>query len=250
MGRLENKVSLITGGASGIGKEMAKLFAQEGSKVAVTDINVQAGEEVVAEIKESGGEAIFIKQDVTVEDEWKSTIQEVQDTYGSLHVLANNAGIGVLTNIEEETLEHWRKVQQINVESVFLGTKHAVLAMKNNKEKSSIINFSSILGLVGEGAAPTYNASKGAVKLLTKSVALHCASQGYNIRVNSIHPGYIDTPMVAGAIEDPAPIAALHPVGRLGEAKEIAYGALFLASDESTFATGSELVIDGGYTAQ
>lgn len=250
MKRLENKVSIVTGGASGIGKAISILFAEEGSRVVVTDVNENEGLKVVEDIKQKDGEAIFIKHDVANEDEWERVIDQTLNQFGKWDVLVNNAGIGTLASIEEETLEQFRKIQSVNVESVFLGTKYAVLNMKTNASKCSIINVSSILGLVGESMAVAYNSSKGAIRLLTKSAALHCAKSGYNIRVNSIHPGYIRTPMVEDAIEDLTPIEALHPVGYLGDPMDIATGALYLASDESKFTTGSELVIDGGYTAQ
>lgn len=250
MKRLANKVAIVTGGALGIGKATAILFAEEGARVAVTDINEQEGYKVVEEIVRNGGEAIFIKQDVSSEEEWELVVEQTLNKYGKLDVLVNNAAIGALANIEEETLEGFRKINSVNVESVFLGMKCAVVAMKSNEGNSSIINLSSILGLIGESSAVAYNASKGAVKLLTKSVALHCARSGYKIRVNSIHPGYIKTPMVENAIDDLETIEALHPVGHLGESIDVAMGALYLASDESKFTTGSELVIDGGYTAQ
>jgi 3(or 17)beta-hydroxysteroid dehydrogenase len=185
-------------------------------------------------------------------------------TYDELDVLVNNAGVGKTTNVEEATLEDWRFLMSINLDGVFLGTKYGIEAMKqsgkggNGKGNSgSIINMSSILGIVGEATAASYNASKGGVRIFTKSAALHCARSGYNIRVNSVHPGYILTPMVQTAMEGSGDADAmqkglegLHPMGHLGEPDDIAYGVLYLASDESKFVTGTELVIDGGYTAQ
>ncbi|MFC7394994.1 SDR family oxidoreductase [Scopulibacillus cellulosilyticus] len=253
MGRLDSKVSLITGGASGIGKAIAMLFSKEGSKIAITDINKDNGQSVVDEIKNSGGEAIFIQHDVTKEDEWKKAIDIVQKQFGKLDVLVNNAGIGLAANVEECTYEQWRKVLSINLDGVFLGTKYGVQAMKNN-QSGSIINMSSIEGFVGDPNLAAYNASKGGVRILTKSAALHCAKSKYGVRVNSVHPGYIKTPMVEKDDEKSKAVVkyleSLHPVGHLGDPIDIAYGALYLASDESKFTTGSELLIDGGYTAQ
>ena len=184
-------------------------------------------------------------------------VDEILERHGHLDVLVNNAGIGVMATIEQETLEGWRRTQAVNMEGVFLGTREAVRAMK--ERGGSIINISSIEGIIGEPLVPAYNASKGGVRIFTKSVALHCAQQGYRIRVNSIHPGYIGTPLVANAMGALPPDEAFAlqqelisriPLGRLGDPQEIANGVLFLASDESSYMTGSELDIDGGYTAR
>lgn len=247
--RLEGKISLITVGASGLGKAMAILFAKEGSKVVVTDVNEAGGNDVVKEIEETGGKALFLKHDVTKEEEWESVIDRALKAYGKLDVLVNNAGVGSQANVEECTFEQWRFLMSINLDGVFLGTKHGILAMKKG-ESCSIINMSSIEGLVGDANLAAYNTSKGGVRLLTKSAALHCAKSNYSIRVNSIHPGYIQTPMIGEDPQVQKHLESLHPVGHLGEPIDIAYGALYLASDESKFTTGSELVIDGGYTAQ
>lgn len=253
MGRLSQKVALITGGASGLGRAMGLLFTDEGAKVVLTDINETQGQAVVTEIKNKGGDARFISHDVTSEEQWESVINQTLETFGQLDIVVNSAGVATLGNVEETSYEDWRKVNSINLDGVFLGTKHGVRAIKNNPAGGSIINLSSIMGLVGDANLAGYNASKGGVKLLSKSAALHCAQAGYKIRVNSIHPGYIRTPMVEGAIKgghaDEEHLKSLHPVGHLGEPNDIAYGALYLASDESKFVTGSELVIDGGYTA-
>ncbi|MEH7483171.1 glucose 1-dehydrogenase [Neobacillus drentensis] len=254
MARLENKVSLITGAASGIGKAIAQLFAKEGSKIVVADMNEAGGQETVDEIKAKGGQALFIKLDVTKEEEWTQAMNTVRTAFGKLDVLINNAGMGFLGNIEELTYEEWRHCLNINLDSVFLGTKYGVEIMKENKS-GSIINMSSIQGLVGDPNAPAYNASKAGQNLLTKSVALHCAKSGYGIRVNSIHPGYINTPMILNAREEYGDelynyLVSLHPIGHLGESIDIAFGVLYLASDESKFTTGTSLVIDGGFTAQ
>ncbi|UPS91294.1 SDR family oxidoreductase [Bizionia sp. M204] len=257
MDRVKNKVAIVTGGASGLGKSSAILLAREGAKIVVTDVDEENGKKVVQDIKSNGGEAIFIKQDVSKEDEWKMVIDRTLKTYGKLNILANSAGIGVGGNVEEVTLADWKKLLSINLDGSFLGTQYAIKAMKETGEGGSIINFSSIEGLIGDPHLPAYNASKGGVTIFTKSAALHCAKQGYKIRVNSIHPAYIWTPMVENLLkaqgnleEGKKYLESLHPVGHLGEPDDIGYGVVYLASDESKFMTGSELVIDGGYTAQ
>ncbi|MEQ9442800.1 MAG: SDR family oxidoreductase [Cyclobacteriaceae bacterium] len=257
MGGVKNKVAIVTGGASGLGKSSALLLAREGAKVVITDLDEVQGHEVVQVIKQQGGEAVFIRQDVSGEDEWKSVIQTTLDTYGKLHILANSAGIGVGGNVEEVTLADWKKLMSINLDGTFLGTQYGIKAMRKTGEGGSIINFSSIEGLVGDPNLPAYNASKGGVTLFTKSAALHCARQGYGIRVNSIHPAYIWTPMVEnylkaqGNVEEGRKMLdSMHPVGHMGEPDDIGYGVVYLASEESKFMTGAELVIDGGYTAQ
>jgi NAD(P)-dependent dehydrogenase (short-subunit alcohol dehydrogenase family) len=208
-------------------------------------------------IKDEGGEAIFIRQDVSKEDEWERVIDTTFKTFGKLHVLANAAGIGVGGNVEDVTLADWKKLLSINLDGTFLGTQYGIKVMRKTGERGSIINFSSIEGLIGDPNLPAYNASKGGVTLFTKSAALHCAKQGYGIRVNSIHPAYIWTPMVENLLkaqgdveEGRKQLDSLHPIGHMGEPDDIGYGVVYLASDESKFMTGSELVIDGGYTAQ
>ncbi len=257
MDRVKNKVAIVTGGASGLGKSSAILLAREGAKIVITDLDEDHGNEVVTSIKDNGGEAIFIRQDVSKEDEWENIIKTTIKTFGKLHILANSAGIGVGGNVEEITLADWRKLMSINLDGSFLGTQYGIKAMKKTGEGGSIINFSSIEGLIGDPNLPAYNASKGGVTLFTKSAALHCAKQGYGIRVNSIHPAYIWTPMVenylkaSGNVEDGRKMLdSLHPIGHMGEPDDIGYGVVYLASDESKFMTGAELVIDGGYTAQ
>ena len=256
MNRVQDKVAIITGGALGIGKACALKLAEEGARVVVTDIKEEEGRQVVDAIKAAGGDAIFVRHDAASEDDWKQVIATTLATYGKLDILVNNAGVGKTTNVEDATLEDWRFLMSINLDGVFLGTKYGIEAMKKGSG-GSIINLSSILGIVGDAATASYNASKGGVRIFTKSAALHCARSGYKIRVNSVHPGYINTPMVQAAMNAAGDAAAvqhhlvsLHPVGHLGEPDDIAYGVLYLASDESGFVTGSELVIDGGYTAQ
>jgi NAD(P)-dependent dehydrogenase (short-subunit alcohol dehydrogenase family) len=255
MKRVEGKVALVTGGGLGLGQATAMLLAREGAKVVVTDLQEEPGHATVDAIIDAGGEAIFIRHDVASEADWSAAIGMTANRFGGLHVLVNNAGVALTANVEDTTLEQWRWLLSINLDGVFIGTRMAIGAMKASG--GSIINISSIEGLIGDPNLAAYNASKGGVRIFTKSAALHCAKAGYRIRVNSIHPGYIWTPMVQhylAAQPDPAAAKAfvegLHPVGHLGEPDDIAYGALYLAADESKFVTGAELVIDGGYTAQ
>lgn len=261
MNRVDGKVAMVTGGGSGIGAATARLLSQAGARVVVTDIDARGAGETVNEIMEDGGDALALHHDVTDELHWAEAIEKTLADYGRIDVLVNNAGISGqgLGTFEEQTLENWRKVISINLDAVFMGTQRAVLAMKETGG-GSIVNISSVMGIVG-GAGAAYNASKGGVRLLTKSVAAYCGTMGYNIRVNSVHPGYIWTPMIRQIIDAIPPeenmteeglrafLTEKHPIGRLGEAEDIARGVLFLASDDSSFMTGAELVIDGGYTA-
>ncbi|MBI3437507.1 MAG: glucose 1-dehydrogenase [Proteobacteria bacterium] len=255
MNRVKGKVALVTGGGMGLGRAAALLLAREGARVVVTDKREKEGAETTDAIVSAGGEAMFLAHDVAEEEGWRNVIGAAQRRFGALSILVNNAGVAQPGNVENTTLEQWRWLMSINLDGVFLGVKYAVGAMK--EKGGSIINLSSIEGLIGDPDLAAYDASKGGVRLLTKSAALHCARAGYKIRVNSIHPGYIWTPMVesyvaaqADPVKAKAEIAALHPLGHIGEPDDIAYGVLYLASDESKFVTGSELVIDGGYTAQ
>lgn len=258
MKRVEGKVAIVTGGAMGLGEAAAHMLAREGAKLVVTDIKGETAERVAESIRAAGGEAIHLEHDVSDEAAWERVMAATLDRFGKLDVLVNNAGVGWGGAPEEETLERWRRLMSINLDGVFLGTKHAILAMKRKAEPGgSIINLSSIEGLVGDPNLGAYNASKGGVRLYTKSVALYCAKAGLGIRVNSVHPGYIWTPMVehylseAGDLEEGRKaLDAMHPIGHVGEPDDIAYGILYLASDEAKFVTGAELVIDGGYTAQ
>ena len=249
MGRLEGKVALISGAARGQGEAEARLFANEGAKVVFGDILDMEGEKVEAEINETGGEAKYIHLDVTNESEWETAVKESVNSYGKLDILVNNAGISIGKNVEETTLEEWDLVQDVNSKGVFLGTKAAIPAMRESGG-GSIVNISSIAGLVGIASAP-YVASKGAVRLLTKSTAVQYGPE--NIRCNSVHPGFIETEMIRGILSDSEERAkriAITPLGIFASAHDIALAVLFLASDESRYMTGSELVIDGGITAQ
>lgn len=254
-GRVAGKVALVTGAGTGIGEAVARLLAQEGAKVAVTDFNAKTGKAVAASIVKDGGDAMFIQQDVTDEARWPKVIAQVKKKLGGLHILVNNAGVAIADSAEDASLADWRKIMAVNLDAVFLGTQHGIRAMKNGV--GSIINLASIEGNVGDATLAAYNASKGGVRIFTKSAALHCGKSGYKLRVNSVHPGYIWTPMVENHLKSLGDVAegrayldSLHPIGHVGEPMDVAYGVLYLASDESKFVTGSELIIDGGYTAQ
>jgi NAD(P)-dependent dehydrogenase (short-subunit alcohol dehydrogenase family) len=252
-GRVQGKVAIVTGAASGLGAAAARRLAEEGASVMLTDRSVTAGEGVAEAILAIGGKAAFMAHDVTAETDWQAVVTGALKAFGRIDVLVNNAGVGGGAALMEMSLADWRALMAINLDGVFLGLRHVGAAMAGSG--GSIINLSSILGKVGQAGAAAYSASKGGVLMLTKSAALEWAP--LNIRVNSIHPGYIDTPMVAGALHNAENgnelrdlIISRHPMGRLGVAREIADGVVFLASDESSFMTGAELVIDGGYTAQ
>ncbi|HEY6981462.1 SDR family oxidoreductase [Reyranella sp.] len=252
MPRLDDKVVLVSGGASGIGAATARLVVREGGKSVVADRDEEKGRALADEL---GASALFLPLDVTREAAWQKAIAVTAETFGGLHGLLNAAGIGTRTDIESCTLEDYRRVNDINALGTFLGCKTVIPAMKQSGG-GSIVNISSVLGLRGASYALAYCASKGAVRLLTKHVALHCAQMKYNIRCNSVHPGYIDTPMVAprltqnvGNMSGRQWLEELHPLGRLGEAGEVANMILFLLSDEASFSTGSEFICDGGLTA-
>jgi NAD(P)-dependent dehydrogenase (short-subunit alcohol dehydrogenase family) len=257
MGRVSGKVALVTGGASGLGAASSILLAKEGAKIFLTDLKDDHAAEVMDKIRAAGGECHFARQDVTVEAEWVTTIDAVIAKFGALNIVVNCAGVGVAANIEEATYEHFKFINKVNYDGVFLGTKYGIAGIRQSGGTGSVINLSSIEGLVGNADLIAYNGSKGGVRLLTKAAALHCARQRYGIRVNSVHPGHIKTPMVMRSLEvQPDPAAAMaaltaeYPGGEIGEPDDIAYGVLYLASDESKFVTGSELVIDGGFTAR
>ena len=248
--RLEGKVALISGAARGQGETEARLFAQEGASVVLGDVLESEGEAAAAAIRESGGDARFVALDVTSEDAWVSAVRFTVETFGRLDVLVNNAAIYARTLIVDTDIEEWRRIMDVNTTGVFLGTKHAVPAMRESGG-GSIVNISSTAGLIGGGSGSAYGTSKGGVRLFTKYTAIQHAPDG--IRANSIHPGPIDTDMIADNLSTPegrADSLSRIPLGRIGAVMDVAYGALFLASDESSFVTGSELVIDGGMTAQ
>ena len=248
--RLENKVALISGGARGMGAVEAKLFAGEGAKVVIGDVLEDDGRRTEAEINESGGECVFVRLDVTIEESWQAAVRLAVERFGKLDILVNNAGIYRTHNVVETSEEEWDQVMDINAKGVFLGTKTAIPAMRDNGS-GSIVNISSVAGLVGNLMSSAYTASKGAVRLLTKSTAIQYGRDG--IRCNSVHPGTIVTQMTAGLLADESyreDRINRTPIGRLGTADDVAYGVLFLASDEASFMTGSELVIDGGRTAE
>ena len=250
MKRLEGRIALVTGGASGIGKATALRFVEEGAKVAISDIQDQLGETVAKEMQAKGGDVIYLHHDVSSEDSWKDVLAKVEAKFGGLDILFNNAGIGDTLTIEDTPLDNYMKTTAVTQTSVFLGMKLAAPLLKKSKH-ASVINTSSIFGISGGfGASPAYHAAKGAVRLMTKSAALGWATQG--IRVNSVHPGFIDTPILGNAKETEFGQVLLQvtPMNRLGKPEEIAAGVAFLASDDAAFMTGSELVIDGGFLAR
>ncbi len=249
-GRLAGKAALITGAASGIGRATAALFHAEGAKVAATDRN-EAG---LADLR--GVADLILTQDVTHEARWREVVEAAVAAFGSLDILVNSAGIALKGNIETATLDDFRRTEAVNVEGTFLGCREAIRVMKGTGG-GSIVNLSSVAGIIGDAQSAAYCASKGAVRLLTKSAALHCGRSGYAIRVNSVHPSFADTPMVQELIASSRNpdrvregLARAAPLGRLGRAEEVAGAILYLASDESSFTTGTELMVDGGLTAQ
>jgi len=273
MGRLDGKVAIVTGGASGIGKASALALAAEGAKIMVTDIDDPAGHNVVSSIKSKGGTAVYQTQDVVDEARWDEIVAETQKALGPLNITVNNAGIAIGGVLTEYTLDDWRRQHAVNVDSVFLGTRASVRAMRENGG-GSIINLSSLAGLRGSSGLSAYCSTKGAVRLFTKSAAVEFARLGYNVRVNSVHPGIIDTPIwekeVVGLLEVANEIGGFGgvevetganrldvddmsttgvPMGKAGQASDIADGIVFLASDESKYMTGAEIVIDGGIYA-
>ncbi|MCF8346224.1 MAG: glucose 1-dehydrogenase [Bacteroidales bacterium] len=254
MDRVKDKVIIVTGGSLGIGKASCELLAKGGAKVALTDIKDDEGQKVADEITSNGGKAKYWHMNVADEEEVKNTFKDINDTFGGIDVLVNNAGIaGKDKKTHELTSEEWDKVIDVNVKGVFLCTKYAI---PHFKDKGNIINLSSIYGIISSPDIPPYHASKGAVRLMTKTDALLYAND--NIRVNSVHPGFIWTPLVENLAKDTGQdpeefrkqLDKQHPIGHVGEPNDIAWGILFLASDESKFMTGSELVIDGGYTCK
>jgi NAD(P)-dependent dehydrogenase (short-subunit alcohol dehydrogenase family) len=259
-GKLRDKVACVTGAASGIGRATALLLAREGAIVVATDIQAEKGPGLIAEIEGAGEQGCFLAHDVAEEDQWRAVVAGIRARHGRLDILVNNAGVGYAGPVTEMSLELWRRQMAINVDGVFLGVKHALPLMREHGGGGSIINLSSIAGIKASANVSGYNASKGAVRLFTKSIALECAAAKDGIRVNSVHPGIVETAIwdtLLGTTEDgsngrprtatlDAAVAGAIPLGHKGEAEDIAQGILWLASDESRYVTGTELVIDGG----
>lgn len=247
--RLQDKVAIITGAASGMGADEARLFAREGAKVVIADVLEDLARQVEAQITEAGGEATFIHTDVTSEASWENLISQTLARYGKLDILVNNAGISSRSESDILDTAGWQRIMEVNATGVFLGTKHAVEQMRQTGG-GSIVNISSIMGFVGgEGGHPAYHASKGAVRIFTKAMAVQYGPDG--IRINSVHPGFMP-PMRSSRPDDGTCAEQIRqtPLRRSGETIEVAYGVLFLASDEASFVTGTELVIDGGFIAR
>ena len=249
--RVSGKVALISGGASGIGAASAKLLAREGAAVVIADILVDQGKVTEAQIAEAGGRVQFVTLDVTNEESWRWAVKNTIDNFGRLDIVVNSAGVVHRAGVEETTVKDWDRVMNVNVKGVFLGTRAAIPEMRK-AGGGSIVNISSINGLVGSSnSGSSYHASKGAVRIFTKSTAVQYAQD--NIRVNSVHPGFVDSPMTQAYHDIPEvrqERIGKTPIGRMGTPEDIALGILYLASDESSYVTGSELVIDGGMTAQ
>jgi NAD(P)-dependent dehydrogenase (short-subunit alcohol dehydrogenase family) len=268
MGRVQGKIALVTGAASGIGRACATLLAREGATVIATDVQDDAGRDVAAKIKQAGGDAIYLHHDVASEDAWGSIIGEIKQRFGKLHVLVNNAGIAIPGLVTEMSLADWRRQQSVNLDGVFLGVKHGLPLMRASGG-GSIVNISSLAGLKGSPMLTGYCATKGGVRLFTKAVAMECAAARDHVRVNSVHPGIIETaiwsgiagggsgngmalPSKAGAnMPDLDALSAVAvPTGEKGVPEDIAAGVLYLASDDSRYVTGTELVIDGGMSTR
>ncbi len=265
MADLEGKVALVSGAARGIGAETARQMIASGARVALCDVLDDAGDKLALTLGDTG-RAIYLHLDVTLEDDWLRAIDQVIAHFGGLDILVNNAGIYIAKDIEQSTLADWSRICAVNLTGVFLGTKIALPELRKRGESSAhgsaVVNVSSIAGLVGSSVVPLYSMTKGGITTFTKSIALECGRKGYRVRVNSIHPGFVDTEMGGEAIstrasisgtDEPiarAQVAAAHPIGRLGTVTDIAKGIVFLASDNAAFVTGAALAVDGGWTAQ
>ncbi len=266
MGRFDGRTALVSGASRGIGAATAKRLASEGARIVIGDLRDDLGRRTATEITATGAQAVFLKMDVTKEADWAAACELAKRQFGGLDILVNNAGIVLPRTMEETTLDEWRLQQSINVEGVFLGTRTCTALLKEAGKRwaggAAIVNLSSIAGIIGSPRMPAYSATKGAVRLFTKATALEYGQKRYPIRVNSVHPGVIDTDMGQEVVhmvmerfakneaDARAQLAASHPIGRMGKPEEIAAGIAFLCSDDASFITGSELVIDGGYTAQ
>jgi NAD(P)-dependent dehydrogenase (short-subunit alcohol dehydrogenase family) len=251
MGRVEGKVALVTGGAQGLGQATAELLAREGAHVVITDLQEERGAALAAAI----GNAGFLYQDVAKEDDWERVVAEVVSAHGGLHILVNNAGVALLKTVVDTTLEEWRRLHAVNLDGVFLGVKHGIPAIAASGG-GSIVNISSMEGIIANPEMAAFNSSKGGVRLLTKSAALYCGRERNGVRVNSVHPAFVTGPLLQHYLDhqaDPetalAELVDAHPIGALGDPEDVASGVLYLASDESKWVTGSELVLDGGWTA-
>lgn len=257
-GRVDGKIALITGAASGIGRATAERFAREGAKVALTDIEPEKGRALAENLAANGHDAFYQNLDVVDQEEWRAVVDAVVARWGRLDILVNSAGIGRAKGLLDMSYDFWRQTIAINLDGTFLGTQAAVDSMKDSGG-GAIVNISSVLGFVGMSNISAYAASKGGVRLFTKAAAIECAEKGYNVRINSVHPGYIETPMVMRRFDKIAEeereaeetrLKQSHPLGRLGKPEEIASMILYLASDEAAFVTGAEFVADGGYLAK
>ncbi|HCP01362.1 MAG: 3-beta hydroxysteroid dehydrogenase [Alphaproteobacteria bacterium] len=252
MERVSGKIALVTGGASGIGRASAIMLAREGARVAVSDINLDGAREVAAEI---GDNAVAIVHDVTDETAWTMSLETVVAAFGGLQVLVNCAGAAISGTVEETSLEDWRDLHKLDLDSVFLGCKHAISYIAGSGG-GSIVNISSVSGIIAGHNLAAYNSAKAGVRHLTKSVALHCARQANNVRCNSVHPAFVDTPILDSILkrdtreEGLDRLAAQIPLGIIGVPEDVAYAVVYLSSDESRFMTGSELVLDGGISAR
>lgn len=256
MSRVAGKVCVVTGAARGLGLAAAQRLLAEGAQVLMTDVDADAGKAAALDLDASGKRAAFTTHDVTNVDDWSRVLDLSEKTFGAVDVLVNNAGVAAIMDVEQLTPKEWQRTLDINLSGVMYGTQAAIARMKGRG--GSIVNIASIEGLIGEQLVPAYNASKGGVRIFTKSAAIHCARAGYNIRINNVCPGFAETQMVAGALagmaaEDAQAFAARTlariPLGRFAQPAEIAAAVLFLASDESSYVTGSDLVVDGGMTA-